>query len=168
LLTRPVSRKARGIARHAHDYARFASNPETGNRPNLGSDEDTNGRKRLSLATRSDLTIEEQVAASGATWLDRQLVAPEPLTIGGGLGAEVRDAMDRRVDHLVEQGLAPRQGQSIAFARDLLNTLRQMSSTARSQSCRRKRGLRMSPPRRVNASPASTGSASPSPLAGSR
>ena len=32
--------------------------------------------------------------------------------------------MDRRIDHLVEQELARRQGQRVIFARDLLNTLR--------------------------------------------
>ncbi|HEX3449010.1 MAG TPA: DUF3363 domain-containing protein, partial [Isosphaeraceae bacterium] len=41
---------------------------------------DANGRKRLSLATRSDLAIEAQVSASGATWLDRQLIARGPRT----------------------------------------------------------------------------------------
>ena len=58
---------------------------------------DANGRKRLSLAIRSDLTIDEQAIASGATWLDRQLIAREPLRMGGGFGAEVLQAMDRRV-----------------------------------------------------------------------
>jgi type IV secretory pathway VirD2 relaxase len=85
--------------------------------------EDSSGHPRLSLATRSDLSIEAQVTASGATWLDRQLLAKEP-AVGGGFGAEVRDAMDRRVDHLVEEGLAQRQGQRVIFARDLLHTLR--------------------------------------------
>jgi hypothetical protein len=32
--------------------------------------------------------------------------------------------MDRRIDHLVEQNLARRQGQRVILARDLLNTLR--------------------------------------------
>ena len=86
--------------------------------------DDPNGRKRLSLATRSDLALGEQVGASGATWLDRQLVAREPIATGGGFGAEVRSAMDRRADHLVELGLAARESQGITFARDLLNTLR--------------------------------------------
>ena len=86
--------------------------------------EDADGRKRLSLATRSDFTIEAQIAASGATWIDRQLFAREPATGGGGFGADVRDAMDRRVDHLIEEGLARRQGQRVVFARDLLDTLR--------------------------------------------
>ena len=86
--------------------------------------ENADGQKRLSLATRSDLAIDEQVVASGATWLDRQLVAREPIASAGGFGAEVRDAMDRRVGHLIEQRLAARQGHRIIFACDLLNTLR--------------------------------------------
>jgi type IV secretory pathway VirD2 relaxase len=86
--------------------------------------DDSSGRSRLSLATRSDLSIAAQVTASGATWIDRQLLAREPATSGGGFAAELRDAMDRRVDHLVEEGLARRQGQRVIFARDLLNTLR--------------------------------------------
>jgi len=65
------------------------------------------------------------VSAPGATWIDRQLLAREPVTGGGEFGAEVREAMGRRVDHLVEEGLAHRQGQRVIFARDLLNTLRQ-------------------------------------------
>lgn len=86
--------------------------------------EDAGGRQRLSLATRSDLPIEEQTTASGATWLDRQLLAREPATTGNAFGAEVREAMGQRVDYLVEEGLARRQGQRVIFARDLLNALR--------------------------------------------
>jgi type IV secretory pathway VirD2 relaxase len=86
--------------------------------------EDADGRKRLSLATRSDFTIDAQITASGATWIDRQLLAREPATGGGGFGAEVREAMDRRADHLIEEGLARRQGQRVVFARNLLDTLR--------------------------------------------
>src|SRR5258707_15718822 len=70
--------------------------------------EDAAGRKRLLLATLSDLTVEAQVTANGATWLDRQLLAREPATSGGGFGGEVRDAMDRRIDHLSADGLARR------------------------------------------------------------
>ena len=39
--------------------------------------DDAKGRKRLSLATRSDLSIDAQVTAPGATWIDRQLLARE-------------------------------------------------------------------------------------------
>ena len=40
--------------------------------------DDAQGRKRLTLATRSDLSIEAQVTAQGATWIDRQLIARDP------------------------------------------------------------------------------------------
>ena len=86
--------------------------------------DDANGRKRLSLGTRSDLTLQEQITAPGATWIDRQLLAREPAASGGGFGAEVREAMDRRVEHLVGEGLVRRRGQRVVFARDLLDTLR--------------------------------------------
>ena len=86
--------------------------------------DDAAGRKRLSLATRSDLSIEAQVAAPGATWIDRQLLVRESALSSGGFGAEVRQAMDRRIGHLVERDLAQRQGQRVIFARDLINTLR--------------------------------------------
>ncbi|HEY7270773.1 MAG TPA: DUF3363 domain-containing protein, partial [Dehalococcoidia bacterium] len=86
--------------------------------------EDGAGRRRLSLATRSDLPIEAQITAPGATWIDRQLLAKDSSLSGGRFGAEVREAMDGRVDHLVEDGLARRQGQRIVFARDLIDTLR--------------------------------------------
>jgi type IV secretory pathway VirD2 relaxase len=86
--------------------------------------DDANGRRRLSLATRSDLSIEAQATASGATWLDRQLLAKDPPLSGGGFGGEVRQAMEARVDHLAVEGLAHRQGSRVIFARDLLATLR--------------------------------------------
>ena len=86
--------------------------------------EDAQGRKRLSLAVRSDLSLQQQINAPGATWLDRQLLAREPVMTGGGFGQKVRDAMDRRLEHLAGEGLARRQGQRVIFSRDLLDTLR--------------------------------------------
>lgn len=88
--------------------------------------DDAKGRGRTALAVRSDLSIEEQVHARGATWLDRQLVAREPAEIGeGGFGAEVNKALKGRTDHLVDQGLARREGQRIIVARNLVETLRE-------------------------------------------
>jgi len=43
---------------------------------------------------------------------------------GRRFGAEVRDAMDRRTEHLAGEGLVRRQGQRVNFARDLIDTLR--------------------------------------------
>ncbi len=85
---------------------------------------DADGRRHLSLTTRSDLAIEAQVTASGATWLDRQLLSSDPRLGGAGFGGEVRAAMNARANHLVEQGLAHRERQRVVFARDLLSTLR--------------------------------------------
>ena len=85
---------------------------------------DANGRERPVLAIRSDFAIEAQVTASGATWIDRQLLAREPAAGVCGFGLEVRNAMDRRIDHLVGQGLAQRLGARIVFARSLLDTLK--------------------------------------------
>ena len=103
--------------------------------------DDAAGRKRLSLATRSDLAIEAQISAAGATWLDRQLLAKESALSSGGFGAEVREAMDRRIDHLVEQGLARRQGRRVVFARDLLNTLRRRELDAAAANLSAETGL---------------------------
>ncbi len=64
------------------------------------------------------------MGARGATWIDRQLLARDQAISSAGFGAEVREAMELRVDHLVEEGLARRQGQRVIFTRDLLETLR--------------------------------------------
>jgi type IV secretory pathway VirD2 relaxase len=103
------------------------------------------GRKRLSLATRSDLSVEAQVSASGATWIDRQLLAKESALSGGGFGAEVRQALDRRIDYLVEQNLARRQGQRVIFARDLLSALRRRELDAAAANLSAETGLSYRP-----------------------
>ncbi len=88
--------------------------------------EDSQGQRRVALAVRSDLDIHAQVNATGATWLDRQAVAREPIALSeGGFGAEVQQALDQRAEHLIGEGLAERQGGLVVFARRLLNTLRQ-------------------------------------------
>jgi type IV secretory pathway VirD2 relaxase len=87
--------------------------------------DDAKGQRRVALAVRSDLTIEQQVTATGATWLDRQAIAREPVALGGGgFGAEVREAMDHRAEHLIAQGLAERQSRGVSFGRNLIETLR--------------------------------------------
>jgi type IV secretory pathway VirD2 relaxase len=86
--------------------------------------DDAQGRHRVAIAVRSDLDIERQVTATGATWLDRQAIAREPVALGGGFGAEVRNAMDRRAEHLVGQGLAERQKRGVSFQPGLIDTLR--------------------------------------------
>jgi type IV secretory pathway VirD2 relaxase len=82
-------------------------------------------RPTLVLANRSDIDLERQVTAPGATWLDHRLVERERMPLAaGGFGQEVRDALAARAEHLATEGLAQRQGTSIVMQRDLLATLR--------------------------------------------
>ncbi|MAM94961.1 VirD2 family relaxase/mobilization nuclease [Parvibaculum sp.] len=91
----------------------------------LRSFDDARGQRRVAIAVRSDLDLQAQISASGATWLDRQAVARERIDVSsGGFGAEVRDAMDRRAARLLQEGLAERQGRRIVFNRNLIDTLR--------------------------------------------
>ncbi|MFC0685446.1 MULTISPECIES: relaxase/mobilization nuclease domain-containing protein [Sphingomonadales] len=87
--------------------------------------EDARGERRVALAVRSDLDLQHQVNASGATWLDRQSIAREPVAMSeGGFGAEVRHAMRQRAEHLVHEGFAEQQGRRVIFSRNLIETLR--------------------------------------------
>ena len=86
--------------------------------------DDSRGNRRVALAVRSDLDIERQITATGATWLDRQNIAREPALSEGGFGAEVRNALDRRADNLIGEGFAERRGRRIVFSRNLIDTLR--------------------------------------------
>lgn len=91
----------------------------------LRSYDDARGQRRVALAARSDLDLAAQVTAPGATWLDRQAIAREPLALSDqGFGAEVRQALEARADHLTSEGLAEQRGGRVVFARRLLGTLR--------------------------------------------
>jgi type IV secretory pathway VirD2 relaxase len=86
---------------------------------------DAMGRDRIAIAVRSDLPLAAQVEATGATWLDRQLLAGErgPMS-AAGFGLDVQEAMNARTEHLIRQNLARREGQRVLFARNLLDNLR--------------------------------------------
>ena len=91
----------------------------------LRSFDNARGQRRVAIAVRSDLDLQAQISASGATWLDRQAVARERIDVSsGGFGAEVREAMDRRAERLLQEGLAERQGRRIVLNRNLIDTLR--------------------------------------------
>ena len=85
---------------------------------------DRNGKQQISLLVCSDMSIESQIGARGATWLDRQLTSPRPEALAGAFGAQVSDALAKRTEVLLAEGLAKRSGQRTLFARDLLATLR--------------------------------------------
>src|SRR3546814_15852331 len=74
---------------------------------------------------RSDLPLGDQIRASGATWLDRQLVARDTVLAGSGFGLAVRDAMEARVTFLETEGLARRQGPRLVMEPGIIETLKQ-------------------------------------------
>jgi type IV secretory pathway VirD2 relaxase len=87
--------------------------------------EDAKGRQRIALAVCSDLNLDQQVPAEGATWLDRRLIAREPADLShSGFGAKVRAALDRRIDVLAERSLVRRDGDKVLVGRNLIGALR--------------------------------------------
>ncbi|WP_186266961.1 relaxase/mobilization nuclease and DUF3363 domain-containing protein [Burkholderia gladioli] len=88
----------------------------------------------VAVELKSHLPIERQARVVGATWLDQQLIGGGKGLGDLGFGAEVKDALRRRADFLVEQGLAEYRGQRVIFARNLLTTLRgrELAQTATS------------------------------------
>jgi type IV secretory pathway VirD2 relaxase len=64
--------------------------------------------------------LEQEVNAYAPSWLDRQLRQQEPVEIANhGYGAEVRQAMVRRQQWLIEQDLAERRGDQILYHGDM-------------------------------------------------
>ncbi|MDR6336769.1 type IV secretory pathway VirD2 relaxase [Xanthobacter flavus] len=104
--------------------------------------DDAHGKRRVALAVRSDLDLAHQVTATGATWLDRQAIARDPVALSdGGFGAEVSQALDRRTEHLIREGLAERQGRRVVFARNLIETLRRRELEAVGEKLAAETGL---------------------------
>ena len=130
--------------------------------------DDAAGRKRLSLATRSDLTIEAQVSAPGATWLDRQLLAKESALSSGGFGAEVRagDGSSDRSSRRAGSGPAAGPARRLR-ARSSQYPAPARARRGRRQDCRPRPGSTIARPPKAIMSRASIASASRSRRAGS-
>ena len=102
---------------------------------------DRRGKPGQSLWVQSDLSLGEQVQASGSTWLDRQLVSSEPVQSLGGFGAEIERAKSDRAEHLISEGLATRHNGRIIVRRDLINTLRSRELAAACDAIAARTGL---------------------------
>ncbi len=112
-----------------HHHLRFAdldltSDATPGAIVELRQWRDNRGSARSSLAVRGDLSVGSQIRSHGATWLDRQLLKPDPTLSNSGFGGEVRAALAAREDHLIDQGLATRRGSRVTLAPNLIETLR--------------------------------------------
>ncbi|WP_245321522.1 DUF3363 domain-containing protein [Bradyrhizobium sp. NAS96.2] len=83
--------------------------------------------RQASVRVLSVLDLEKQISADGATWLDRRLVTPDAADLSPtGFGQQVREAMDQRREHHIDQGDATRRQDGRTFyRRNLLATLRE-------------------------------------------
>lgn len=88
---------------------------------------DAGRNRQANIRVVSTVELEKQIGADGATWLDRRLVTPDASDItAGGFGQQVRDAMDQRREHHIEQGDATRSREGrILYRRNLLANLRE-------------------------------------------
>ena len=94
----------------------------------------------LRFELKSHLSIDQQIKAFGATWLDRCLIREagssaltEPAKTRG-FGSEVARALRARVNLLVSEGLAVQSGQGVVLTSDLLATLRERDVTVAGES----------------------------------
>jgi Protein of unknown function (DUF3363) len=78
------------------------------------------------IDTLSTLPIERQIGAEGATWLDRQRFGGvDHGRAAHGFGRDVYQALVRRQQWLIEQGLMQRDGKNVVFREDILTVLEQ-------------------------------------------
>ena len=88
---------------------------------------DAGRNRQASVRVLSAFDLEKQIGSDGATWLDRRMLANDaPDLAPAGFGQQVREAMDQRRDHHIEQGDAIRQQNGrVFYRRNLLATLRE-------------------------------------------
>ena len=92
---------------------------------------DAGRNRQANIRVLSAFDLESQIGSDGATWLDRRLIAGEVSDLAAaGFGQQVREAMDRRREHLIGQGDAERwQNGRVFYRRNLLATLREREVT---------------------------------------
>jgi type IV secretory pathway VirD2 relaxase len=77
------------------------------------------------VQTLSTLSLDRQVNAEGATWLDRELIADtKTATRDAGFGRDVRDALIQRRQWLIEQELAREEQDGVLYRANMLALLR--------------------------------------------
>ncbi|MFC5580987.1 DUF3363 domain-containing protein [Rhodanobacter terrae] len=125
-----VDRVAEGVWRVPDDLIERGRQYDA---PRLGSG--------VAVALKSHLPIERQTRVIGATWLDQQLLGGDKGMGDLGFGGEVKYALSKRADFLIEQGLAQRRGQRVVLARNLLATLRERDIGAAARKIAEETGL---------------------------
>ncbi len=102
--------------------------------------------KDFAIRTLSTLDLDRQIGSDGATWLDRELVADKRTPSGElGFGPEVKDALHRRAERLVEMGHATDNGQTITIPRKTIAALERQEVERVGTQMAAERGLSYAP-----------------------
>lgn len=82
---------------------------------------------RASIRILSTFDLERQIGSDGATWVDRRLVGAGMADLApAGFGEQVREAMERRREKLIDQGDATQRADGrVAYRRNLIATLQE-------------------------------------------
>jgi len=79
----------------------------------------------VAVETLSPHPLEKLIGADAATWLDRELVAVEPVPLrDAGFGHDAREAQARRRQWLVTRGFAEESGDRTAYPAGMIEALR--------------------------------------------
>jgi hypothetical protein len=109
---------------------------------NRARDYDTSRTKQLGARVLSLIDLDVQVTANAATWLDRELAAGAPISLrDGGFGREVRDALARRRQWLMAQGLARETDAGLVCRKDMLPTLARREVEEAGKKLAQERGM---------------------------
>lgn len=102
---------------------------------------DAGRNARANIRILSTFDLERQIGSDGATWLDRRLVGAGASDLSpAGFGEQVREAMERRRETLINRGDAIHQPDGrIAYRRNLIATLqeREVASTGTAMAKRK-------------------------------
>jgi type IV secretory pathway VirD2 relaxase len=103
--------------------------------------------RRMNLRVLSAFDLDKQINSDCATWLDRELVSRDRTALTqAGFGAEVGQALERRKDSLVDQGLATRMPEGgLRVPKDLLSRLEQQEIARVGPEMAKARGLTFTP-----------------------
>ena len=94
------------------------------------------------VAVLSFLSLESQINADGATWLDQQLLTKKPTPLrGNSFGSAAENALTKRQTFLIKRGLASRDGDSIRYQRNLLRVLKQRDLAAAGEQLAKEIGV---------------------------
>jgi len=92
----------------------------------IANQQKATGRFPGEINTLSSFSLESQIKADGATWLDQRLLSRKPNTMRNSrFGEVVKTAQQARQNYLIEQGLAEEENGSIRYRRNLLYILQQ-------------------------------------------